>query len=185
MDHDDIWNQAIQEAYALAPAEEVILHTLELTHSSMPNAIRVVADHGDSITIDGTLFSGHYLTLEDDYPGEGGESVFFQSCMFDFELPEQKLGSLPQIQISLDNVTRELMEYVDAIIAESSPLQLTYREYLYSDKETPQFILTGLSMKRISCTLTKVTGTAEFSDLINRSFPNKVYRPEEFRGLLE
>lgn len=183
MDHDDIWSQAIQEAYATAPSNEVILHTLELRHPSLTTAIRIVADYGDSAVIEEEQVYGHYLRIEEDAPLNSGQMVFFQACMFDFELPEQKINTVPQISVSIDNVTRELMQYVDSIVIQQSSLDLTYREYLYSDKESTQFVLSGLSMRRISCNLTKVTGIAEFSDLVNRSFPTLVYRPEEYRGL--
>lgn len=183
MNHDDIWSLAIQEAYASASTEEVILHTLEIRHPSITDPIRIVADYGDSILVDDEVMYGHYLTLEDDAPSNPGEEVLFQACMFDFSLPDQKINTLPQISVSIDNVTREIMEYVDSIITQQSSLNLTYREYLYSDKSTPQYILSGLTMKKITCDLVRVTGIAEFTDLVNKSFPGLVYRPEEFRGL--
>ena len=46
-------SQAIKEAYAAAPSDVVILHTLELRHPAFkddegqPTAIRVVRDHVD------------------------------------------------------------------------------------------------------------------------------------------
>lgn len=184
--HDDIWSAALQEAYASAPVSEVILHTLELRHPSfVETAVRVVLDYGDQYVIGGELLDGHYLTLENDAPIQSGQTVFFQSCMFSMDLPEQKEGSLPSIEIELDNVTRQIMGYLDAAIGTKAPMELTYREYLSSDKTMPQFILGGLSMKEVKSNLGKVTGTAQFSDLVNKNFPGKIYRPGEFQGLVQ
>ena len=50
---DPTLSQAIREAYAAAPSDVVILHTLELRHPAFvnddesPTAIRVVRDHRD------------------------------------------------------------------------------------------------------------------------------------------
>lgn len=182
--HDEIWEEALQEAYASAPTEEVILHTLELRHSSFDEtAIRVVMDYGDLFTVNDVETRGHYLTLEPTAPVQASQSVLFQSCMFRLSLPEQKEGSLPSIDVELDNVTREISQYLDEAIGDRAPLELTYREYLASNKIEPQFILGGLTMRQVKANMSRVTGTAQFGDLINKSFPGKLYRPDEFRGL--
>lgn len=185
----DLWTQAIEEAYASAPAEEVILHTLELRHTGFLDdddqltAVRVVMDHGEAHTVSGEEVYGHFLTLEDDAPVQAGQSVLFQSCMFDFSLPEQREGSLPSLEIELDNVSREIMTHLERAVGQRAPLEVTYREWLSSDRTEPQFILGGLTMKQVKSNSMRATGTAQFSDLINRSFPGKVYRADEFRGL--
>lgn len=175
----------MQEAYASAPSGEVILHTLELRHPALAQAaIRVVQDHGQPHAVDNEELFGHFLKLENNAPVQADQLVFFQACMFNLDLPEQKEGSLPTIKVELDNVTREVVEYLDAAVGELAPLDLTYREYVASDKTQPQFILKGLTMKEVKATLGRVTGTAQFSDLVNKNFPGKVYRPSEFQGLV-
>lgn len=188
-DTDDIWAQAIQEAYASAPTSEVVLHTLELRHPSFTDdggaltAVRVVLDHGEEHEVAGVVTFGHYLTLEDDAPVQAGQSVLFQACAFGVSLPEQREGSLPSLEIELDNVTREIMEHLEGAVGQRAPVEVTYREWLSSDRTAPQFSLGGLTMKSVKSNALRVTGTAQFSDLINRTFPSRVYRPEEFRGL--
>ncbi len=185
-DPDDIWSEALQEAYASAPNDEVILHTLELRHPSFAEtAIRVVMDYGSQYIIEGEDVEGHYLMLEAEAPVQAGQNVFFQACMFNMDLPEQKENSLPTVQIELDNVTRKIMEYLDAAIGEKAAMEVTYREYLASDTTTPQFILGGLTLKEVKANLGRVTGQAQFSDLVNKNFPGKVYRPTEFQGLVQ
>lgn len=187
-DHDDIWTEALQEAYASAPTDEVILHTLELRHPSFledseETPIRVVRDFGELLEIGDPDIFGHLLGLELDAPKNPGETVRFIACMFDIDLPAQREGGVPEVEISLDNVTREVSKYLDAATETRVPVELTYREYLASDKTEPQFILHGLTLSRVKTNVFRITGTASFVDLVNKSFPGKVYRPSEFKGL--
>lgn len=184
MNPDDIWSEALQEAYASAPTEEVILHTLELRHVSFgSDAVRVVQDTGKYHPELGDDIYGHYMTLESNAPMDAGESVFFSACMIDMTIPEQREGSLPTIEIQLDNVTKTIMGYLDNAINVRAPMDLSYREYLYSDLTTPQFVMHGLSIKNVKANLTRVVATASFADLNGKSFPKKLYRPSEFRSL--
>ena len=189
-DTDDIWEQALQEAYASAPVEETILYTLELRHPSFINEddvvspIRLVRDYGVLLEEADPDIYGWNLVLENDAPANGGQEVRFYSLMFDFELPAQQEGSLPTIEIKIDNVTRELSQYLDEAVKLDSPIELTYREYLLSNKEEPQFVLNGMTIQSVKSTVFDVTISASFADLINRNFPGKIYRPEEFRGLI-
>lgn len=187
---DDIWDQAIQEAYASSPAGEIILYTLELRHPSFVDLdgndapIRLVRDFGELLEEGDPDIFGYELKLEDDAPLDAGDFVKFVSCMFDFELPAQQEGSLPTIEIIIDNVTKEVSQYLDAVVELDTNIEVTYREYLLSDLESSQFVLNGMTIQKVDSTVTRVTATASFADLVNQNFPRKLYRPEEFRGLI-
>lgn len=187
---DDIWSQALQEAYASAPVDEVILHTIELRHSSFINEhgevqpIRLVSDYGELITEGDPDIYGFRLKLEDNAPVNSGEEVIFQAVMFDFTLPDQLEGTLPTVEIKIDNVSREVSQYLDDAVDLDEPIELVYREYLASDKTEPQFILDGMTIQIVKTTVFSISATASFADLINRNFPGKIYRPQEFRGLI-
>jgi len=181
----DPWSDAIAEAYASLPLDDVILSTLELRHPSLVKPIRIVADLGDILTEDGgDIVFGHKLKLEADAPLDPGASVDFIACGFGFSLPDQQEGQVPSVTVSVDNVAYLITPQLDALIGVRATLDITYREYLASDPDTPQFILGGLSMTSISSNLTQMTGTASFADLVNRNFPAKVYRPVEYPGLV-
>lgn len=178
------YSEAAQEAMASVTSDDVILECLELRHPSFINtAVRIVSDNGDYYEIDGLETFGHYLTLESDAPIQAGQTVFYQSCMFSNSLPEQKEGRLPNIKIEIDNVTRDIVKHLDEAIGQQAPIEVSYRMYLASDKTTPQFIMHGMELREVASNLNRVTATAEFSDLTNKTFPSKVYRPDEFRGL--
>lgn len=194
VEHDDIWSQALQEAYASAPVTEVILSTLELRHPSFIQdgqltPIRVVAEYGTLIeeSNDPNIedMYGWKLGLEDDAPVQGGQIVNFISCMFSFKKPDQTENTLPSFSVSIDNATSLIMQYLDDAITARAQLDMTYREYLASETQQPSFVLGGASLKDIKSTAQRVTGTARFADLVNRTFPKTVYRPDEFRGLVQ
>ena len=183
----DPWSDAIAEAYASAPLDDEIISTLEMRHPALTEPIRVALWLGDIVKYDdeGQPIFGINLRLENDAPVNGGAVVTFISCAFDFALPDQQEGQLPSVEISVDNVAHVISPQLDTLIGIKQKLEVTYREYLLSDLDAPQYILRGLSMSGIKSNLTRLTGTASFADLINLNFPSKVYRPEEFPGLVQ
>jgi hypothetical protein len=184
---DDLWSEAIKEAYTRAPSSEVILHTIELRHSGLSAPIRLVRDHGTLIASDSppdptTDIYGHMLTLEVDAPVDAGASVLFQAVMFDFFLPGQQ-DTPPSVNVSFDNIMREISEQLDSLIGYREPIELTYREYLDSDHTQPQFILPGLTIAKVDSDLHRSVATATFHEVINKNFPGILYRVEDYPGL--
>ena len=104
---DPTLDDAIREAYASAPADEVILDTLELRHPTFfdeegqPTAIRVVRDHKDLVA-----------RLEDDAPMNAGEAVTFRRCAFELRLAPIETVAVPEMELAIDNVSTELMEHL-------------------------------------------------------------------------
>jgi hypothetical protein len=182
------FEDAIREAYAAAPSGQVILSTIELNHSTMAAPVRMVRDKGtyDEVasSIAGKDIWGHRMTLEADAPVNPGEEVFFQSVMFKFTLAAQSDARISSMDVNIDNATKIISSYLDDAVTERDPMTLIYREFLTDDTSSPSMIIGNLTMLRVTATNTMVRGTAEFKDLVNKKFPNKVYRPEEFLGLM-
>lgn len=166
-------SDALAEAYASAPAQEVIVHTLEIRHASFTQPIRVVRDHHDF-----TAF------LEADAPEDPGGEVTFVAMAFDFILPEVSKASSPEIEISLDNVSGEIIAYLDAAAQTPEIIEVTYRPYLASDRSGPQMNppLT-LLIRSVTADIFRVRARAGYADLSNRKFPADVYDAERFPGL--
>jgi hypothetical protein len=55
---------------------------------------------------------------------------------------------------------------------------------LTDQMDTPSMMIRNLTIQRVVSNNNTVRATAEFKDLVNKKFPNKVYRPEEFLGLM-
>jgi hypothetical protein len=177
----DLWSAAIEEAMNSAPPDQVILPTLELRHPLFINEngvyepVRIVNDPGFDVGRDDGAF-GHFLNLED------GSNHLFLATAFGFVLPEQTLGQLPEVEVSIDNVGNLLIDDLNAAITIRADIEMTYREYIFGIPE-PQFVLNGLILKRVKTTPTRTTGAASFADLMGTSFPSKLYRPAEYKSL--
>jgi Domain of unknown function (DUF1833) len=175
------YSEAIAAAYAAAPEDEVVLDTLEFRHVTFiepgtgePFAIRVVNDHQPLLA-----------TLEDDAPLDPGAEVTFKAAYFAMvRPPETESGSTPEISITVDNVARELMQYLEAAKETRQPVYVTWRPYLASDTSAPHMLpVLTLTMRSVSCSMSSVTGRAGFGDLTNRRFPSLEYVSKNFPGL--
>jgi len=172
--------QALKEAYASAPSDVVILHTLEFRHPNfvdefnLPSAIRVVLDHSD-----------HLLTLESDAPLNAGQTVTFVKFAFDFTLPEVRSSATPEIMISMDNVSRDIEDNLALAVASPYKVEVTYRPYLSTDTSAPQMDppLT-LTLVHVEADDFKVTARASYGDAANKAFPSELYTSTRFPGLI-
>ncbi|MEG3637641.1 DUF1833 family protein [Magnetococcus sp. PR-3] len=176
---DDRLSQAIREAYASAPADVVILHTLEIRHPAfvddeeVPTAIRVVRDYVDLIA-----------KLEASAPLNPGESVTFVALAFNLELPPVESTPMPEIVVTLDNVSGEIMKHLDRAVQTMDPIEITYRPYLSTDLEGPQMDppLT-LTITEVEADMLQVRARARMMDIGNKAFPADTYRASRFPGL--
>ena len=170
---------AIKEAYASAPTDEIIFDTLELRHDSFkdenndPFALRFIRDFEDRL-----------LTLEASAPLNGGEEVNFIACAFDVIPPPEEDAPTPELTITLDNIGRPLTEHIDNAVISENQIEVTYRPYLSSDSSKPQQIIpVTFIVKRISVNLQKVTVTCSPKRIGERPFPSKEYTIDEFISL--
>lgn len=189
-DLDNRFTAAIKEAMTLADAADVILETLEFRHPAItdalgnPTGLRFVNDYGalKSGTDDDRIVM---LTLETDAPLNAGQSVEFVACSFTVTPAAQEQGGKPALQIEMDGIASAISDELDAMVDASpaAPIELTYRLYLASKPEAPQAISPHATVNSISCTLQRATAEAGYPDTINRTFPGKFYRPEDFPSL--
>lgn len=176
------YSEAIAEAYASAPEDIVIIDTLEFRHPTFKDpqtgaviAIRVVNDHNPLTA-----------TLEATAPANASQAVVFQPVRFGFRRPnESDSGSTPEIEITVSNVSRVLIPYLDGAKESREPIHVTYRPYLSNDKTGPHMNppLT-LTLRSVSADMNNVTARAGYGDLINRRFPKVDYTQAKFPGLV-
>ena len=175
---DPALEQAIREAYASAPADTVILHTLELRHPAFdddgrPTAVRVVRDHADLTA-----------RLEADAPLDAGETVRFVALAFDLELPPVDSAPVPEIAVTLDNVSREIVRHLDAAATSLERIEVTYRPYLSTDLEGPQMDPPiTLTLTEVEVDVFRAAGRARMLDIGNKAFPAETYTAKRFPGL--
>lgn len=171
---DSSLSTAIREAMASAPAAALILHTLEFRHPSFTTPIRVVRDRRDWT-----------LSLEAGAPVDPGAAVTFVGFGFDFSLPDKTMAASPDIEVSIDNVQRWIIGYMDLAAQSSDLIEMTYRAYLADDPSGPQNDppLT-LVVRDVSADVFRVRAHAGFGDVANRRFPAEVYDLQRWPGLV-
>jgi hypothetical protein len=172
-------SQALAEAYASA-TPTIIFETIELRHPAFldeldnPIAIRLVKDNVDLVA-----------SVEADAPMNPGETVTFQAVMFNLVPPDQiEQNADPELQLSIDNASAELMPYLDAAIEFGEPIEVTYRVYLESDLSQPQTLPLTLILRNIQATPETVTAVAAFIDVTNKSFPVGEYDDQNWPSLI-
>lgn len=176
---DSSLTEAIKEAYANAPGDQVILHTLALYHPDWRD------DQGNGVTLYFVRdHANHHLTIEDTASRDSGLSKAFKAVAFEFLMPEIKTSSVPEITVKIDNVGGELLPYLDQAGASKDKVEVVYRPYLSTDKTAPQMNPPlALTLSSISVDSYSITGKARLADSGSRSFPNAVYELDDFPAL--
>lgn len=172
---DPALSTALAEAYASAPVESLILHTVELHHPAFAVPVRVVRDR---VTLD--------ARLEATAPAEGGEVVTFVPYAFDLTLPEQTTSGAPQCVLEIDNVSRDILVQLRLAIREATPILMIYRAYLDGaaldgpENDPPL----RMELKQVNATPLRIRAVAGFPDLLGQSFPRLTYDVARFPGLV-
>lgn len=177
---DPSLSEALAEAAALAPADVVIRHTLEIRHPDFVDAngardsAWLIADTQDLIA-----------PLESNAPVRPGQWVTFVACAFSFALAPIEAGTTPEIEIVVDAVNRKLIESLDKAMESGKPVVVAYRPYLDTHLEdgpqmdpVPTFEAADITVAVSSLTLRARTGID-----LRGAFPVRQYTITEFPGL--
>jgi hypothetical protein len=171
---DPALSEAIKEAYASAPADEVIYHTLEIWHPNFTQPIYVVRD-----------FEDLNATKEPDAARDAGLEVTFVGFAFEIVPPEVDGQGVPQCVIEIDNVSREILANIEAAMGSMESITAIYRAYLSSDLTSPENDPPlELTIMSISADAFRVRAMAGFGSLANTRFPKLDYSAEVFPGLI-
>lgn len=172
---------ALAEASALAPVEEAFFETIEVRHPDFvdehgdPDSLRLVADTVDLVA-----------PLEADAPVKGGQWVTFnRSAITGVYLPPIEPGATPEIEITVDGVSRAIIYYLDLAMESAKPLVMAYRVYLDSAiADGPQMSpVPVFEVAEIVVTLTGVKLKARTRIDLRGAFPVRQYNISEFPGL--
>jgi hypothetical protein len=203
---DPALSAAIREAYASAPADVIVLHTLEIWHPAfveegVARPIRVVRNFEDTATwlslggaevqaVLGGLDAearrkvGLVARLEGAAPRDAGLLVPFVALGFDLELPPVDTIPVPEIVVTLDNVGREIAKHLDAAAVSQERIEVMYRPYLSTDIEGPQMDPPmTMTLSEVEVDVFRVTGRARVLDIGNKAFPSEIYTTRKYPGL--
>jgi hypothetical protein len=172
--------QAYQEAVANCPGDEIIYHTIEIRHPHFTNS------SGEKISIylvrDYVELLAH---LEDTHPTHANKQVLFVPVAFDITPPSKESGVVPQLQLSIDNVSAELMPYLDLAISEEIPVKVIYREYREKDLSSPAITPIIFEASAVSATLTGISTTCQMTNISSKSLGSVEYTSANFPNLVQ
>lgn len=165
--------EALKEAYAVAPNDQIIYDTLEFRHPEWATPIRVVRD-----------FANLVATLEGDAPLNPGEAVTFTGFAFDLERPEINPQAAPEVRITIDNVSLEIEDALLQTVTSLYPIEVTYRPYLSSNLAMPAMNPPmTLVLQEVQASSARITAKARLGDFANKKFPSEEYTARRFPGL--
>lgn len=173
-------DEALLEAYAIAPAHEVIYDTMELRHPLFRNE----AGELTSIFVT-TNKKDIQVTLEDDAPVMGGEAVTCISLPFTYSIPPVEPGTTPELQIAIDNVDDLIVENLDRAAQSAEKILLVYRPYLASDTSFPRHNPPRVvELSEVLVEDLRVTARARTAINLLGPFPRESYTAEKHPGLI-
>ena len=171
---DTTLSEAIQEAYASAPSDQIIYHTLEIWHLNFSAPIYVVRDFADLTA-----------TVEAGAARNGGQPVTFVAFAFDIVPPEVDKSGVPQCVIEIDNVSRDILANIDLAMGSTDSITVIYRAFLSTDLNGPENDPPlELTIHSITADPFRVRAVAGFGSLANLRFPKLEYTSEIFPGLV-
>jgi len=200
-------DEAIREAYASAPDNEIIFHTLELRHPEFKDdqgnvvTIRVVRNYEEeqawrdknSAEVDAVLDGlddetraqvGLVARLEADAPVDPGAMVYFTAFAFDLVEPPVDIHPSPEAVLEMDNVGKEVLKHLEAAAKSKLDTVVTYRSYLLTDIEGPQEDPPlEMTLSDAKANPIRVAGRIRVADMGNKSFPRLKYTSKKFPGL--
>lgn len=171
---DPTLSEAIKEAYASAPVDAILYHTLEIWHPNFTQPIYVVRDFADL-----------HATKEAGAARDASTEVTFVGFAFNLIPPEVDRGGVPQCVIEIDNVSREILANIEASMGSTDPITVIYRAYLSDDLSGPEnYPPLELTILSITADPFKVRAVAGFGSLANTRFPKLDYDAQTFPGLI-
>jgi hypothetical protein len=158
---------AIKEAFAIAPTNRVVLDTLEIRQTGVQDPIFLVKSMRAISAVD-----------------ENGETHVFEPVGFQFTLPPSTDEGFQSLNIAIDNVGRRVVDFVETAMSNDEPIKVIYRPYISDDLSQPQMDPPlVLYLKDVSISATQVVGRATFADIVNKKFPSQLYIRERFPSL--
>ena len=164
---NDSLKDAIKEAFAVAPSNQVILDTLEIRQDGVQGPIYLVKSRQELVAQD-----------------ENGDTKIFEPAGFQFTLPPSTEEGFQSLNVAIDNVGQRVTAFIKAAMSEKVAVKMIYRPYLSTDLTQPQMDPPlVLYLKDVQVTETQVTGRATFMDIVNKKYPGILYTRERFPAL--
>lgn len=154
------YSPAFVEAVVSQNTDEVFLFLLTLSHVDLPVPIRVVNNTEDVVSVGNT----------------------YTAFPFNLVLPQDDGDTLPQVVISLSNVS---LEFIDEIRALNGALDVRLDVILASSPDTIEMSISGMKTYTINYDAQNMEAICQVEDVLNMTFPSELYLPSNFPGLFK
>ncbi|MDP1673983.1 MAG: DUF1833 family protein [Burkholderiales bacterium] len=135
------------------------VYLLEITHPQLAQPVRVVRDTEDIVS--------------------NGET--FVALNFDIQLPDDLQGKLPRAPIRIDNVGRELTQWIDESKG-GRGAQVRVMQVMRDDPDTLEYDVT-MDLLSVRQNGAHVTGELGYEDTLNLPALAMTYRPDNTPGI--
>ena len=172
-------NSNLKENYTTAPSNQVEIHTIHLQYNdsnndsnNTPNNVRYANTHDDPVNT---------IQLTE----ENGTTVNYERRWFEISIPSLNDRGAVAGKLQIENVDLAITDIINEIAGTLNKITLTYRIYLSTDLTVPQinppplFYLTNAVIS-----VDQVRFQLVHPNLVNRSYPHRVYTVNEFPQLI-
>jgi hypothetical protein len=168
-----------EEAYASAPQNEIVLHSMEVNHKTFTEPFRVIR-----WPIAGEEPVRFQCLLEEDADYNPNEIVEFIGAPFELMLPEKDTENPGQFTVRIDNIGDLLDEYLENAALSGGKISAVYREYIKGqEKDGPASVWPGITL-----TSPRMENQTLFMDGAILSWMSKkwggVYTPGKYPGIM-
>lgn len=175
------YKEAIAEVMASGDMESEIVETLEFRHPL------IIGEDGEVTPIRVLLGeTDMQFRLEADAPVNAGEMVLFQKAQFEITGSEMGENKEPKMVLSIGAVNGQIVGYLEVANTSPEPVDVTYRQFLYSEPESGPIIdpVWNMELSEVDVNEFVATGTIALTDMHNAPFPLTTYTPSRFKGLV-
>lgn len=153
------FSAAARENLLATSADEPFLVLLEITHADLAVPVRVVNDT-QNMTSNGIVYIG---------------------CPFNVTLPDDVAGQMPQAQLEVDNIGRDLTQWLEYSRG-GQGARCRIMQVMRSDPNTIEFDMT-LDLTNMKITNETVSGSLGFENILNRTGTIPTFTPQNAPGL--
>lgn len=171
---------AVQECWASAVQETIVLYTLEINHKAFSHPARVCRWSAASPEPEKFL-----CKLEDNAPYNPGEVVEFIGLPFEIKFPDKTEENAGEFQFKANGIGFEVDADLEAAALSGGKITCIYRAYVKGrELEGPEEVYYDIDIKSpsIDATTGDLSANGSFFDWINRTFGYN-YTPGKYPAL--
>lgn len=160
--------QRARTSFMSEESELIKVFLLTIYHKDLTEPIRVSSDP--------TVKIGDYQEMIVYGTISNGKTYIYAG--FEASLLNDEAGAIPQVQISIPNAHRSIIEAIESM--GSGPIQVDLQLVFADTPDIVEMDIKGLEMNQISYDETSITGTISRDLLFNEPFPSKTFTPQEW-----